>query len=62
MRFGAISEFFKRLGDGDPVAIGFVVGFFVLLALAMVIVYFVRRSLRRDEEEWARRRGRKPKY
>ena len=62
MRVGAIREFFSRLADGDSVAIGFVVGFFVLLALAGVILFFVRRSLRRDEEEWARRRGRKPKY
>jgi len=58
----ALREFFNRLADGDSVAIGFVVGFFVLLALAMVGVFFVRRKLRRDEEDWARRRGRKPKY
>lgn len=58
---GAIGEFFKRLGDGDPVAIGFVVGFLVLALIAGVIVLLVRRRLQREDEEWARKHGRLPK-
>ena len=57
---GAIGEFFKRLSDGDPVAIGFVVGFLVLALIAGLVVLMVRRRLRREDEEWARKRGRLP--
>lgn len=55
----ALAEFVKRLGDGDPVAVGWVIGFFVLLAVCSVIVYFVHRKLKSDDEAEARRRGRK---
>lgn len=61
MRIDALAEFFKRLGDGDPVAIGFVVGFLVLLGIAGLIVLAVRRKLRLEDEAWARKRGRLPK-
>lgn len=54
-----LADLFKRVIDGDPVAIGLVVLFLVLAGLSGVILVFVRRKLRREDEEWARKRGRK---
>jgi uncharacterized protein (DUF2062 family) len=55
----AFGEFFKRLGDGDPVAVGILIGMLVLAALAGLIVYLVHRKLKADDDAEARRKGRK---
>jgi hypothetical protein len=55
----AIAAFFEKLMDGDPIALGFV-GFFAVLAIAAALfVLKVRRDLRREDEETARRYGRR---
>ncbi len=55
----ALEEFFDRLAEGDPVALG-IVGFFVVLAIvATLIVLKVRRDLKRDDEAQAKKYGRK---
>jgi len=55
----ALAEFFDRLADGDPVALG-IVGFFVVLGIvAALIVLKVRRDLRLDDEAQAKKYGRK---
>ncbi len=59
--FGAFAEFFRRLAAGDSVAIGILIGFVVLAALAGLVVLAVRWHMLREEEEWARKRGRRPK-
>jgi hypothetical protein len=46
--------------DGDPVALGIAGGFLILALIAAVIVYLVHRSLKREDEERARRYGRRP--
>ena len=59
-RGGAVAEFFSNLAEGDPVALG-LVGFFVVLgAVIGLYVLKVRRDLRRDDEAWARKHGRRP--
>ena len=59
-RGGAVVEFFSRLAEGDPVALGFV-GFFVVLGIvAGLFVLKVRRDLRREDEAQAKRYGRRP--
>jgi hypothetical protein len=59
-RGAAVAEFFDRLAEGDPVALGFV-GFFVVLGvIAGLFVLTVRRDLRREDEAQARRYGRRP--
>ena len=58
-RLRAFAEFFKRLGNGDPVAVGILIGMLVLAALTALIVYLVHRKLKADDEAEARRRGRK---
>ncbi len=59
-RGGALAEFFNKLSEGDPVALGFV-GFFVVVgAVAGLFVLKVRRDLRRDDEAQAKKYGRKP--
>jgi len=60
VRGRAIAEFLDHLADGDPVAVGFVIGFLVLAVIAGLIVLKVRRDLRRDDEAQARKYGRKP--
>jgi hypothetical protein len=60
MRGRAISEFLDHLAEGDPVALGFVIGFVVLASIAGLVVLKVRRDLRRDDEAHARKYGRKP--
>ena len=60
MRGRAIREFLDKLGDGDPVALGFVIGFLVLGTIAALFVLKVRRDLRKDDEAHARKYHRKP--
>jgi F0F1-type ATP synthase assembly protein I len=60
MRGAAISEFFDRLADGDPVALG-IVGFFVVLGIvAGIFILIVRRKMKQDDEAQAKKYGRKP--
>jgi hypothetical protein len=59
-RGAAIGEFLNRLAEGDPVAVGFVVGFLVLGLIAFLFVLKVRRNLRKDDEAWAKKHGRRP--
>jgi hypothetical protein len=58
-RGAALAEFFRRLLDGDPVALGIVAGFLIVAASAGVIVYLVHLKLKREDEARARRHGRK---
>ena len=59
-RGGAIVRLFEDLGNGDPVAWGFV-GFFVVVGVLVgLYVLKVRRDLRREDEAKARKYGRKP--
>jgi hypothetical protein len=56
----AILRFFEDLGDGDPLAWGFV-ALFAVIALALgLFVLKVRRDLRREDEARAKKYGRKP--
>jgi hypothetical protein len=58
-RAGAIAEFFRNLSEGDPVALG-PVGFFAVLGSGIgLYVLKVRRDLRREDEAWARKHGRR---
>jgi hypothetical protein len=53
-RGDALMEFFNRLAEGDPVALGFV-GFFVVLGIvAGLFVLKVRRDLRLEDEARAK--------
>ena len=59
IRGNAIAEFLSRLAEGDPVALGFV-GFFVVVGIIAVLwIMKVKRDLRRDDEAWAKKHGRK---
>jgi hypothetical protein len=60
MRGRVFSEFFDHLAQGDPIAVGFAVLFAVVGIVAVVVVLKVRQNLKRDDEEQARRYGRKP--
>ncbi|HEX4607103.1 MAG TPA: hypothetical protein VH092_02775 [Urbifossiella sp.] len=60
MRRGAISAFLEKLAEGDPVAVGFAVGFLVVGSIAGLFVFKTARDLKREDEVWARKRGRKP--
>lgn len=55
--FAALREFFRRLADGDPVAVSILLGMLALAGVVGLVVLWVKRNLRRSEEEWARRRG-----
>jgi hypothetical protein len=59
-RVRAVGEFFSRLADGDPVAVGIATFFLVLALVAALIVYKVHRDLKRDDERQARRYGHRP--
>jgi len=54
---GAVGEFFGRLADGDPVAVGIAVGFVALLAIAGVVIYITKKRLDADDERQRKRRG-----
>jgi hypothetical protein len=54
---GAVGEFFSRLLDGDPVAVGIAVGFGVLLLIAGVVIFITKRRLDADDERHRKRRG-----
>lgn len=54
-----VSAFLDKLAEGDAVAVGFVVGFVVIGALAGLFVWKTARDLRREDEAMAKRRGRK---
>jgi hypothetical protein len=54
---GAVGEFFRRLFDGDPVAVGIAVGFVALLAIAGVVIYITKKRLDADDERQRKRRG-----
>ena len=60
MRRRVFSEFFENLAEGDPIAVGIAVFFAVVAIVAAVVVLKVRQNLKRDDEEQARRYGRKP--
>jgi len=58
-RGSAVAEFFSRLSEGDPVALGMAGGFlFILLLFALLGLYFHFKH-KREDEEWAKRRARK---
>lgn len=61
MRGRAIRRFLEDLMAGDPVALTFVAVFATLAALLGLAVLLIRRKLRREDEERARRYGRKKK-
>jgi hypothetical protein len=58
-RAGAVAEFFKNLSEGDPVAVGILIFFLVLGGGIGLFTLKVRRDMRREDEEWARKHGRK---
>jgi hypothetical protein len=59
-RGGAVAAFLDKLSDGDPIAIGFVVGFVVVAAVAGLFVWKTARDLKREDDARARKYGRKP--
>ncbi|MFL5331317.1 MAG: hypothetical protein ACJ8C4_20715 [Gemmataceae bacterium] len=61
MRGRAIGEFLDALFEGDPVALGLVGVVLVILLLFGLFVLKVRRDLRREDDEQARRYGRNTK-
>lgn len=60
MRGQAIGAFLEKLSEGDPIAVGFVVGFVVVGAVIGLFVLKVKRDLRLDDEKQARKYGRRP--
>jgi hypothetical protein len=59
MRARAIRDFLVQLSEGDPVALGFVIGFLVLGTITGLYVLKVKRDLRKEDEAQARKYGRK---
>ena len=59
MRGHALAEWLDGLSEGDPVAVGLLIGFGVFLAIFGVIIVKVRRDLKREDDARAKRYGRK---
>jgi hypothetical protein len=56
---GVISAFLDKLSEGDAMAVGFVAGFLAVGAVAGLFVWKTARDLRREDEAWAKKRGRR---
>ena len=60
-RIQGIGGFLDALFDGDPVAIGFLLGFLALLAVAYFFVWLINRRMKADDARYAekmrKRRG-----
>ena len=57
MRRRAFSTLFRDLGEGDPVAWSIVGGIVLLLAVFGLVGFFIRRKMKRDDEEQKNRYG-----
>ena len=58
-RGAAIGEFFDRLLEGDLVALGLVAAIVVVAILLGLGILKIRRNMRREDEDWAKKHGRK---
>ena len=58
-RGAAIREFFDSLLEGDPVALGLVAAIVVVAILLGLGILKIRRNMRREDEDWAKKHGRK---
>ncbi|HUR52999.1 MAG TPA: hypothetical protein VMZ71_02630 [Gemmataceae bacterium] len=61
-RIQSIGAFFEALFDGDPVAVGFALGFLALLAVAFVFVWWVNRRMKADDARWKEKMRKKRGY
>jgi hypothetical protein len=52
-----IGRYFRALGEGDPVALGFTALFAVIAIATCIFVFITKRRLDAEDKRWKQRRG-----